>query len=206
MSRISSVSRCTEAVVCSQCIAALGVSTTWGILADFFAFVDISTESIDLESVALGADAEAVARSSENAFLVLGARARGRAVSTNHDAVLSLPNKGMLAAAHPLLVTVLDADGVSGTLTVLLAIDLLRVAGCVRVTDVAAWTLAQVAALQVHAEGTQATRRAGFELRALIDIPASSDRRVVREASPAHALATSIHRYALLVGRARSSS
>lgn len=204
MSRISSISWCAETLVCSQCIAALSISPTWGILADFFTFIDISTDPSDLESVPLGADAKAVTRSGENAFLVLGARVCGRAVSTDHDAVLSLPNEGVLAAAHSLLVAVLDADGVSRALTVLLAIDLLRVAGCVRVTNVAARALAQVAALQVHAEGTRATRRAGLELRTLVDIPASSNRCVVCKASPAHTLATSVNRYAFLVWRART--
>lgn len=112
----------------------------------------------------------------------------------------------MLAAADSLLVTVLDADSVSRALTVFLTIDLLRVAGSVRVADVASWALAQIAALQVHAEGTWATRGAGFELRAFVDIPASSNRGVICEASPTHALAASIHRYTLLVWRAWTGS
>lgn len=64
-------------MVCSLRITTLGIGTAWGILAGFFAFVDISTKPSDLESEALGADAEAVARASENAFLVLWAWVRG---------------------------------------------------------------------------------------------------------------------------------
>lgn len=112
----------------------------------------------------------------------------------------------MLAAAHSLLVTVPDADSVSRTLTVFLAVNLRWITGGVRVTDMAARALAQIAALQVHAEGTQATRRAGLELRALVDIPAPSNGSVICEASPTHTLATSIHRNTLLVRRAWTGS
>lgn len=193
-------------MVRSHCITALGVGAARRILADLFAFIDISAMPSDLQSESLRADTEAVTRARENALLVLGAWVCGRAVSTDHDAVLSLLNKGMLAAADSLLVTVPDADGVSRTLTVFLTIDLLRVARGVRVTDVASWALAQIAALQVHAESAQATRGAGFELGAFVDIPAPSNRSVIREASPTHALATSIHRYTLLVWRAWTGS
>lgn len=64
-------------MVCSLRVTTLGIGTARGILADFFAFVDVSTKPGDLESEALGTDAEAVARASENTFLVLGAWVRG---------------------------------------------------------------------------------------------------------------------------------
>lgn len=99
----------------------------------------------------------------------------------------------MLAAARSLLVPVLDAQGVSGALVVLVALNVLRVAGSVGVAHVTTRALAEVAALQVHAEGAQATRGAGFELRALVDVPAPCDRRIISEASPTDTLAPSIH-------------
>lgn len=105
----------------------------------------------------------------------------------------------MLAATGSFLVPVLDAQGVSGTLVVLLALNVLRVAGSVGVTHVTARALAQVATLQVHAEGAQATRGAGLELRALIDVPTPCDRRIISEASPTDTLAPSINRYAFFM-------
>lgn len=190
---ISCIPRCAETLVGSQCIPALGILTTRRPLADFFALVDVSTESSGLECESLGADTEAIAGPSEDALLVFRTRVCGRAVSTNHNAVLSLAHEGMLAAAGSLLVPVPDAQGVSGTLVVLVALDVLRVAGTVGVAHVTTRALAQVAALQVHAERAQAAGGAGLELRALVDIPAPCNRRIVSEASPTHTLAPSIN-------------
>lgn len=190
---ISCVPRCTEALVGSQCIPALGILTARRPLADFFTLVNVSTESGGFQCESLGADTEAIARPSEDALLVFRTRVCGRAVSTNQDAVLSLPHEGVLAAAGSFLVSVLDAQGVPRTLVVLVALNFIRVAGGVSVTHVTTRALAEVAALQVRAERAQATGGAGLELCALVDVPAPCNRRIVSEASPTDALAPSIN-------------
>lgn len=125
--------------------------------------------------------------------MIFWARICCRAVPTDQDAVLSLAHERVLAAADALLVTVLEAHRVAGALLVPLALDLLRVADDVGVAHVPVGALAQVAALQVHAECTQATRRAALVLGALVDVSASSDRGVVCESPLADALTASVH-------------
>lgn len=116
-----------------------------------------------------------------------------RAVPADQDAVLSLTHEGVLAATDALLVAVLEAHCVAGALLVPLALNFLRVADDVGVAHVAVGALAQVAALQVHAERTQAARRAALVLGALVDVSASSNRGVVCKSPLADALTASVH-------------
>lgn len=196
---VPSVPRGTQALVGSLRVTALRVCSARRPLTDLFAFVDVSTKSSCFERESLGADAEAVARAGEDAFLIFRAWIGRRTVPTDQDAVLSLPHERVLAAAHPLLVAVLEAHGVSGALVVPLALDLLWVADDVGVAHMPVGALAQVAAFQVHAERIQAARRAALDLGALVDVSASSNRSVVCESPLADALTASIHRDAVLV-------
>lgn len=71
---VSSVPWRTEALVASQEIPAFRISSTWGPLADFFAFVDVSTKPSRFEGKSLRADAETVVAASENTLLVFWTR------------------------------------------------------------------------------------------------------------------------------------